>query len=177
VATAGYTGNATRKLQRKVIPIGSFIIATERLPVKLAHELSPKNRMIFDYKHYLNYFRLWDNRMIFGGARIFRNGEHDTTKREILQREMIQVYPQLKMVGIPGRHSICLRHDDTCREDDELLFIVMVMAWQWERIWQDRGGSDGKRNINQHRTINFCAWDCITDFRFCHSQAGIRFWT
>jgi len=54
VATSGYTGNATKKLQRRIIPIGSFIIATERLSDQLANELSPKNRMIFDYKHYLN---------------------------------------------------------------------------------------------------------------------------
>jgi glycine/D-amino acid oxidase-like deaminating enzyme len=98
VATAGYTGNVVRSLQRKVIPIGSFIIATERLPEKLARDLSPKNRMIFDYKHYLNYFRLWDNRMIFGGRAAFFPETKNTITRsaEILRREMIQVYPQLR---------------------------------------------------------------------------------
>jgi len=102
VATAGYTGNATKKLQKKVIPIGSFIIATERIPDKLAYQLSPKNRMIFDYKHYLNYFRLWDNRMIFGGRAAFFPETENTIKRsaEILRREMIQVYPQLKDVKV-----------------------------------------------------------------------------
>ena len=102
VATAGYTGNVTKKLQRKVIPIGSFIIATEKLPEKLAHELSPKNRMIFDFKHFLNYFRLWDDRMIFGGRAAFFPETGNTISRsaEILQREMIQVYPQLKDVKV-----------------------------------------------------------------------------
>ena len=102
VATAGYTGSVTKKLQRKVIPIGSFIIATERLSEKLAHELSPKNRMIFDYKNYLNYFRLWDNRMIFGGRAAFFPETEGTIQRsaEILKREMIQVYPQLKDVKV-----------------------------------------------------------------------------
>jgi glycine/D-amino acid oxidase-like deaminating enzyme len=102
VATAGYTGNVTKKLQRKVIPIGSFIIATERLSDKLAHELSPKNRMIFDFKHYLNYFRLWDNRLIFGGRAAFFPETGNTIRRsaEILQREMIQVYPQLSNVKV-----------------------------------------------------------------------------
>ena len=102
VATAGYTGNVTKKLQRKVIPIGSFIIATERLSDELANELSPKNRMIFDFKHYLNYFRLWDNRMIFGGRAAFFPETKNTIVQsaEILQREMIQVYPQLKNVKV-----------------------------------------------------------------------------
>ena len=98
VATSGYTGNATKKLQKKIIPIGSFIIATENLSDELAYELSPKNRMIFDYKHFLNYFRLWDNRMIFGGRAAFFPENENTIAQsgEILRREMIQVYPQLR---------------------------------------------------------------------------------
>jgi glycine/D-amino acid oxidase-like deaminating enzyme len=102
VGTSGYTSNATKKLQRKVIPIGSFIIATERLSDELVHELSPKNRMIFNSVHYLNYFRLWDNRMIFGGRAAFFPENKNTTARsaEILRREMINVYPQLKDVNV-----------------------------------------------------------------------------
>ena len=102
VATAGYTGPATKSLQKKVIPIGSFIIATEKLPDDLARELSPKNRMIFDYKHYLNYFRLWDGRMIFGGRAAFFPENENTiaSSAEILRREMIAVYPQLRDVNV-----------------------------------------------------------------------------
>ena len=102
VATSGYTSSVTKKLQKKVIPIGSFIIATEKLPDALAKELIPKNRMIFDYKHYLNYFRLWDNRMIFGGRAAFFPETSRTIERsaEILRREMLEVYPQLQKVKI-----------------------------------------------------------------------------
>ncbi|HXD12318.1 MAG TPA: FAD-binding oxidoreductase [Anaerolineales bacterium] len=102
VGTSGYTGNATRKLRKKIIPIGSFIIATERLSDELAHELSPRNRMIFDSMHYLNYFRLWDNRMIFGGRAAFFPENQNTIARsaEILQSEMVEVYPQLKDVNV-----------------------------------------------------------------------------
>jgi len=102
VATSGYTGNVTKNLQKKVIPIGSFIIATEKLSGDLVKELIPKGRMIFDYKHYLNYFRLWDNRMIFGGRAAFFPETSSTIQRsaEILRREMIKVYPQLKHAKI-----------------------------------------------------------------------------
>jgi len=102
VATAGYTGSLVKKLQKKIVPIGSFIIATEKLPDELARELSPKNRMIFDCMHYLNYFRLWDNRLIFGGrAAFFPENENTVAKSgEILRREIIQVYPQLKDVNV-----------------------------------------------------------------------------
>lgn len=102
VGTSGYTRGVTKKLQKKIIPIGSFIIATERLPDALANELSPNNRMIFDFKHYLNYFRLWDNRMVFGGRAAFFPETSNTIQRsaEILRREMIEVYPQLKDVQV-----------------------------------------------------------------------------
>jgi glycine/D-amino acid oxidase-like deaminating enzyme len=102
VGTSGYTGRVTQQLQKKIIPIGSFIIATERLSDALAHELSPKNRMIFDSMHYLNYFRLWDNRMLFGGRAAFFPENKNTVTRsaEILRREMVEVYPQLRDVQV-----------------------------------------------------------------------------
>lgn len=98
VATSGYTGSVTKKLQQKVIPIGSFIIATERLPEELVKQLIPNGRMVFDSMHYLNYFRLWDNRMIFGGRAAFFPETATTIQRSaaILRREMVEVYPQLR---------------------------------------------------------------------------------
>ena len=99
VGTSGYTGGATPALQKKIIPIGSFIITTEILPEKLAHDLSPRNRMIYDSKNYLYYYRLTpDNRMLFGGRAAFFPENDQTIRRsaEILRRGMIDVYPQLR---------------------------------------------------------------------------------
>jgi glycine/D-amino acid oxidase-like deaminating enzyme len=98
VATSGYTGRATPALQRKLIPIGSFIITTEVLPEKLAQDLSPRNRMIYDSKNYLYYYRLTpDRRMLFGGRAAFFPENDQTVRRSaaILRRGMIDVYPQL----------------------------------------------------------------------------------
>ena len=98
VATSGYTGRATPALQRKLIPIGSFIITTEALPEKLAQDLSPRNRMIYDSKNYLYYYRLTpDRRMLFGGRAAFFPENDQTVRRSaaILRRGMIDVYPQL----------------------------------------------------------------------------------
>ncbi len=99
VATNGYIDSVTPKLHRKIMPIGSFIIATEPLSDELAHELSPHNRMIFDFKHFLNYFRLSDDkRMIFGGRAAFFPENKRTVRQsaDILRREMVKVYPQLR---------------------------------------------------------------------------------
>ncbi|MFZ2086119.1 MAG: FAD-binding oxidoreductase [Candidatus Sulfotelmatobacter sp.] len=99
VGTSGYTSKATPALQRKIIPIGSFIVTTEVLPEALAHELSPRNRMIYDSKNYLYYYRLTpDRRMLFGGRAAFFPENDQTIRRsaEILRRGMVDVYPQLR---------------------------------------------------------------------------------
>jgi glycine/D-amino acid oxidase-like deaminating enzyme len=98
IATSGYTSKATPALQKRIIPIGSFIITTEILHEALARELSPRNRMIYDSKNYLYYYRLTpDRRMLFGGRAAFFPETDQTIRRsaEILRRGMIDVYPQL----------------------------------------------------------------------------------
>ncbi|MEJ5241884.1 MAG: FAD-binding oxidoreductase [Anaerolineales bacterium] len=103
VATSGYTGPSTPQLQRRILPIGSYIIATAPLPSELRASLIPRRRMVFDTRHYLNYFRLSaDGRMIFGGrAAFFPESERILEQSaQILQREMLQVFPQLKGVEV-----------------------------------------------------------------------------
>ena len=103
VGTSGYTGAATPALRKKLIPIGSYIITTEVLPEALARELSPRNRMIYDSKNYLYYYRLTpDNRMLFGGRAAFFPETADSIRQsaEILRRGMIDVYPQLRNVKV-----------------------------------------------------------------------------
>ncbi len=103
VGTSGYTGAATPALRKKLIPIGSYIITTEVLPEALARELSPRNRMIYDSKNYLYYYRLTpDRRMLFGGRAAFFPETRDSIRKsaEILRRGMIDVYPQLRDVKV-----------------------------------------------------------------------------
>jgi len=103
VATSGYTGRATPALQKKIIPIGSFIVVTDPLPDALARELSPRNRMIYDSKNFLYYYRLTpDNRVLFVGSAAFSPENSSTIRRsaEILRRGMVDVYPQLAQTPV-----------------------------------------------------------------------------
>jgi glycine/D-amino acid oxidase-like deaminating enzyme len=103
IASGGYTTSATPQLNKRIVRIGSFIIATEPLPEDLARELIPRNRMIFDSKHYLHYYRLTpDNRLLFGGRAAFFPETSKTIhrSREILYHDMIEVYPQLRDVKV-----------------------------------------------------------------------------
>lgn len=103
VTSGGYTSPVTPALQKRVIPIGSYIIATRPLPPDLAEVLIPRRRMLFDYRHFLNYFRLSaDNRMVFGGRAAFFPETDGTVRRSagILQRQMLQIFPQLREVEV-----------------------------------------------------------------------------
>jgi glycine/D-amino acid oxidase-like deaminating enzyme len=99
VATNGYTGDATPALRKKIVPIGSYIIVTEPLGEDVGREVSPANRMMFDSKNFLYYFRLTpDRRMLFGGRAAFFPETDKTIRKsaEILRQGMIRVFPQLR---------------------------------------------------------------------------------
>jgi glycine/D-amino acid oxidase-like deaminating enzyme len=95
LATNGYTDSLLPPLRRRVIPIGSYIIATEPLAADLAGSAIQNRRMLFDTKNFLYYWRLSpDNRMLFGGRASFA----PTTvarARDWLYTAMVRVHPQL----------------------------------------------------------------------------------
>lgn len=97
IATNGYTGNVTPQFKRRVVPVGSYIIATEELDPALAKALSPRNRSIADTRRVLTYYRLSPDgrRMIFGGRAKFGHTDPVETA-PILHRFMLDRFPQLK---------------------------------------------------------------------------------
>ncbi len=103
VATNGYTGRATPELQRKIVPIGSYIVATEPLSQDTVDQLIPRRRMIYDSKNFLYYWRLSsDNRLVFGGRASFVPETPSTIRDSaaILRKSLIEVYPQLSEAKI-----------------------------------------------------------------------------
>ena len=98
LATDTYTGPASRVLRRRMVPIGSYVIATEPLPEAVSLKLLPRGRMAFDSKNFLYYFRLTaDLRLLFGGRAEFTQPNPDTIRRaaEVLRRGMVGVFPEL----------------------------------------------------------------------------------
>ena len=54
-------------MQRRIVPIGSYIVVTEPLPEETARRLVPGRRMLWTSRRFLNYFRLTaDNRLDAG---------------------------------------------------------------------------------------------------------------
>ena len=95
VGTNGYTDGVVPSLRRRIIPIGSYIIASEPLPEELARELAPTGRSFFDTKNFLYYWHVSaDRRMVFGGRASFMPTSIERTAA-ILHKGLIEVHPQL----------------------------------------------------------------------------------
>jgi glycine/D-amino acid oxidase-like deaminating enzyme len=103
LATNGYSDGLLPPLRRRIVPIGSYIIATEPLSADRAQSTIRNHRMLFDSKNFLYYWRLSsDNRMLFGGRASFA----PTTigrARDWLYAAMVRVHPQL--AGIMVEHA------------------------------------------------------------------------
>jgi glycine/D-amino acid oxidase-like deaminating enzyme len=89
--------------RRRIVPIGSFIIVTEPLPIETVDALMPTRRMATDSKNVGSYFRITpDNRLLFGGRARFAmsNPLSDAKSGKILERTMHAVFPGLRGVRI-----------------------------------------------------------------------------
>jgi glycine/D-amino acid oxidase-like deaminating enzyme len=101
VASNGYTGGVTPELRRRVIPIGSYIIATEPLEPALAARLIPKARVVSDTRRLVFYYRLCSERrrMIFGGRVALSETDPRVTAPR-LHAEMTALFPELASARI-----------------------------------------------------------------------------
>jgi len=100
VMTNAYADELLPRLQRRVVPVGSFIIATEVLDPELARAVSPRDRMLVDTKNFLFYWRLTpDGRLLFGGRRSLAASTIPEA-RDFLYRSMLAVHPQLRGTAV-----------------------------------------------------------------------------
>ncbi|MBD0703994.1 MULTISPECIES: NAD(P)/FAD-dependent oxidoreductase [unclassified Pseudomonas] len=89
--------------RRRIVPVGSFIIATETLSQALLDRMLPQRRSYVTSRMIGNYFRVTpDNRLLFGGRARFAmsGGNSDAKSGKILQAAMAQMFPQLAQVKI-----------------------------------------------------------------------------
>ena len=106
VATNGYTGVVTPWLQRRVIPIGSYMIATEPLPAGMMDRLIPNNRIVSDTRKVVYYYRSSPDRgrVLFGG-RVSHRETDPRVSGPKLHADMARLFPELKQTRIS--HSWC----------------------------------------------------------------------
>ncbi|MDT3712342.1 FAD-binding oxidoreductase [Pseudomonas soli] len=88
------------RLTGKVLPAGSYVVATEPLPEDLARTLIPQNMALCDQKVGLDYYRLTaDNRLLFGGACHY-SGRDPKDIGAYMRPKVLKVFPQLAEVRL-----------------------------------------------------------------------------
>lgn len=100
IAANAWSGSIVPQFRQRVMPAESFIIATEPLPTELAQRLIPHNRMVYDTRKTLAYYRLSpDNRMVWGGELTFAGASAKTNINK-LRNGMLGIFPELAKYSI-----------------------------------------------------------------------------
>jgi glycine/D-amino acid oxidase-like deaminating enzyme len=104
LATGAYTTSNFGYFRRRIIPVGSFIIATRPLTDAEVASVMPGNRTCVTSMNIGNYFRLSpDKRVIFGGRARFSatsDQRSDAKSAVILKQSLARIFPQLAGVEI-----------------------------------------------------------------------------
>jgi gamma-glutamylputrescine oxidase len=130
IATNSYSDltAATRAMQRTLVPFRSAIIATDKLPRDLAGRLMPTGRTYTETKRMMRWFRMVDDRVVFGGRGAF--GKQDSQAAfDALRKAMIGIFPELadqplayKWSGLVGMTLDSMPHIG--RLNDQTLFSM-----------------------------------------------------
>jgi gamma-glutamylputrescine oxidase len=102
VAFAGnaWLGGTVPKLARRIMPVGTYIVATEPLGAERAAALIRNNAAVTDMNWVLDYYRRSaDHRLLFGG-RVSYSGLDPLGSERATRARMLRVFPQLEDVKI-----------------------------------------------------------------------------
>lgn len=95
-----YLNGLNPELGGKVLPAGSYIIATEPLSEEQARQLLPQDMAVCDQRVTVDYYRLSsDRRLLFGGACHY-SGRDPRDIAAYMRPKMLEVFPQLSGVRI-----------------------------------------------------------------------------
>lgn len=104
LATNGYSGAISTYLKRRIIPVGSGIIATEPLAHGLLDRLMPKRQMLAGSQRVVTYYRPSpdDTRIIFGGRVLDMSGREKSniSNARYIRSLLLRVFPELENTRI-----------------------------------------------------------------------------
>ena len=129
LATNGDTGGLSPWHQRRVIPIGSYMIATEPLPPEIMDRVMPTDRILSDTRKLVYYYRPSpDRRRILFGGRVSLRETDPRRTGPLLRAELVRLFPELKDVRISHSWSGFVGYTfDTmmhCGADDGLYYAM-----------------------------------------------------
>jgi len=100
LACGGYLAGLDRRVDRAVLPIATYVMATEPLGAERFAACFGTRAAIYDTRFAFDYYRpLNDTRVLWGGRISIRDREPMDVAR-ILKRDLLEVFPQLHDVRI-----------------------------------------------------------------------------
>ena len=97
---SAYLGAVAPVLARRILGVGTYIVATEPLAPERARALLPSNAAVADINWILDYFRLSaDHRLLFGG-RVSYSAVEPRHLAESMRKRMLAVFPSLADVKV-----------------------------------------------------------------------------
>ena len=111
LATGAYTTGAFSYFRRRIVPVGSFLLATRPLSAAEVAATMPGNRTCVTSLNIGNYFRLSpDNRLIFGGRARFSarsDQQSDAKSGAILQAALAGILREVERIFLGGEVMVC----------------------------------------------------------------------
>lgn len=114
MAGGGYMRDVYRRVERAVLPIATYVMATEPLGTRLKEAIDCASA-VYDTRFAFDYYRpLPDTRILWGGRVSILERSADSIAR-LLRNDLLKVYPQLRDVRIDhawgglmsyGRHKM-----------------------------------------------------------------------
>ncbi|SKC88949.1 NAD(P)/FAD-dependent oxidoreductase [Paraburkholderia hospita] len=100
LACNAYIDRLDPELARRLLPVGTYQVATEQLDPELANSLLPRNSCVIDNQFVPDYFRRsTDSRLLFGGGCTYLGGI-PANIAESTRRPLERAFPQLRGVKL-----------------------------------------------------------------------------
>lgn len=101
MGTDGYTDGASKWVQRRVLSLASFVMATEVMPKKSVSALYPRASMIYDTRKNVSYHRPTpDGRRVLMGTVVPVDVDNLSGSLPSARSNMLRVFPQLESVSL-----------------------------------------------------------------------------
>jgi len=89
-----YVGSLAPSLARRILGVGTYIIATQPLAPERALTLLPSDAAIADINWILDYFRLSADRRVLFGGRVSYSAMQPPRLAESMRRRLVRVFPE-----------------------------------------------------------------------------------
>jgi gamma-glutamylputrescine oxidase len=95
-----YLGSLAPTLSRRILGVGTYIIATRPLEAEQARSLLPSDAAVADINWILDYFRLSADRRILFGGRVSYSAVQPRHLAESMRRRMVRIFPELSELEV-----------------------------------------------------------------------------